>query len=99
MSTHRTRPRATKEAAVEQAVEQTVELTIIARQAGIRIALAHHYLDFELFNPCTNTSETPLFAPTYATRLAKAKHLHQNLSLNYAGTVLVCKILDRIREL
>jgi hypothetical protein len=95
MSIRRARPRAADEAAVEQAVE----LTVVARQAGVRIALARRYLDFGLFEPCTGRSEAPLFAPTCAARLAKAERLRRDLSLNYAGAVLVCEMLDRIREL
>jgi hypothetical protein len=95
MSTRRTPPRATDEVAVEQAVE----LTVVARQAGVRIALARRYLAFGLFDPCEGTSEAPLFAPTCSARLAKAERLRRDLSLNYAGAVLVCEMLDRIREL
>jgi hypothetical protein len=95
MSTRPRRPRAIDEAAVEQAVE----LTVVARQAGVRIALARRYLAFGLFEPCTGTSEAPLFAPTCAARLAKAERLRRDLSLNYAGAVLACEMLDRIREL
>ena len=95
MSARSTRPRATDEVAVEQAVE----LTVVARQAGVRIALARRYLAFGLFDPCEDTSEAPLFAPTCSARLAKAERLRRDLSLNYAGAVLVCEMLDRIREL
>lgn len=92
MSARRTPPRATKEAAVEQAVE----LTVVARQAGVRIALARRYLAFGLFDACAGTSEAPLFEPICAARLAKAERLRRDLSLNYAGAVLVCELLDRI---
>src|SRR5690349_24751719 len=95
MSTRRTPPRATEEVAVEQAVE----LTVVARQAGVRIALARRYLAFGLFDACGGTSEAPLFAPICAARLAKAERLRRDLSLNYAGAVLVCELLDRIGEL
>ena len=95
MSTRRTRPQATEEVAVEQAVE----LTVVAREAGVRIALARRYLAFGLFDPCEGTSEAPMFAPTCSSRLAKAERLRRDLSLNYAGAVLVCEMLDRIREL
>jgi hypothetical protein len=71
MSARRTRPRATDEVAVEQAVE----LTVVARQAGVRIALARRYLAFGLFDPCEGTGEAPLFAPTCSARLAKAERL------------------------
>ncbi len=95
MSARRTPPRATNEAAVEQAVE----LTVVARQAGVRIALARRYLAFGLFDACAGTSEAPLFEPICAARLAKAERLRRDLSLNYAGAVLVCELLDRIGEL
>lgn len=92
MSGRRTPPRATAEAAVEQ----TVELVVVARQAGVRIALARRYLAFGLFDPCAGTTEAPLFAPTCAARLAKAERLRRDLGLNHAGAVLVCELLDRI---
>lgn len=91
MSARRTPPRATVEAAIE--------LAVVARQAGVRIALARRYLAFGLFDPCAGTSEAPLFAGTCAARLAKAERLRRDLDLNYAGAVLVCELLDRIGEL
>ena len=80
-------------------VEQAIELTVVARQAGVRVALARRYLAFGLFESCAGTSEAPLFAPMCAARLAKAERLRRDLSLNYAGAVLVCELLDRIGEL
>ena len=59
MSARRTSPRAHDEAAVEHAVE----LTVVARQAGVRIALARRYLAFGLFEACAGTSDAPLFEP------------------------------------
>jgi chaperone modulatory protein CbpM len=95
MNARRTRSKATDQAAVEQAVE----LTVVARQAGVRISLARRYVGFGLFEACAGTSEAPLFAPVCAARLAKAERLRRDLSLNYAGAVLVCELLDRIEEL
>jgi hypothetical protein len=95
MSARRTVPRAT----VEVAVERAVELGVVARQAGVRITLARRYLAFGLFDPCGGTSDAPLFAPTCAARLAKAERLRRDLDLNFAGSVLVCELLDRIGEL
>src|SRR5215475_3424539 len=95
MSTRRMPPRAAGQARVEQAVE----LTVVARQAGVRIALARRYLAFGLFDWCAGTSDAPLFEPTCAARLAKAERLRRDLSLNYAGAVLVCELLDQIGEL
>jgi hypothetical protein len=94
MNARRTPPSATNQAAVE-----AVELTVVARQAGVRIALARRYLAFGLFESCAGTSEAPLFEPVCAARLAKAERLRRDLSLNYAGAVLVCELLDRIGEL
>lgn len=79
--------------------EQPVELAMIARQAGVRVALVHRYLAFGLFDPCAGTSQTPMFAPSCAGRLAKAERLRRDLGLNYAGAVLACELLDRILEL
>jgi hypothetical protein len=95
MSARRTPPRAK----VEAVVEQSVELGVVARQAGVRIAIARRYLAYGLFDPCAGTSEAPLFAPACAARLAKAERLRRDLDLNYAGAVLVCELLDRIGEL
>jgi hypothetical protein len=94
MSPRRTPPRASV-----AAVEETVELAVVARQAGVRIALARRYLGFGLFDPCAGTRDAPLFAPTCAARLAKAERLRRDLGLNHAGAVLVCELLDRIGEL
>jgi MerR HTH family regulatory protein len=90
----RTSPRGTVTAA-----GQSVELTVVARQAGVRIALARRYLAFGLFDPCAGTTDAPLFASTCAARLAKAERLRRDLDLNHAGAVLVCELLDRIGEL
>jgi len=86
-------------APAEHAEEQPVELAVIARQAGVRVSLVRHYASFGLFEPCSGTSDAPLFEPRCAGRLAKAERLRRDLGLNYAGAVLVCELLDRIREL
>jgi hypothetical protein len=76
-----------------------VELGVVARHAGVRVALVRRYVAFGLFEPCSGTDEAPLFEPWCAGRLAKAERLRQDLGLNYAGAVLACELLDRIREL
>jgi hypothetical protein len=95
MSARRARPLATDLVATDH----PVELTVVARQAGVRIALARRYLAFGLFESCAGTSEAPLYEPMCAARLAKAERLRRDLSLNYSGAVLVCELLDRIGEL
>jgi hypothetical protein len=80
-------------------MSEAIELTVVARQAGVRVALARRYVAFGLFEACAGTSEAPLFEPICAARLAKAERLRRDLSLNYAGAVLVCELLDRIEEL
>ena len=96
----RDRPRAQSPApGASPAVEQPVELTVLARQAGVRVALVRRYLAFGLFEPCEGTSQSPLFAPDCAGRLAKAERLRRDLGLNYAGAVLACELLDRILDL
>lgn len=81
------------------APQQAVGLSVVARDAGVRVALARRYVGFGLFESCAGTTGTPLFAPTCAARLAKAERLRRDLGLNHAGAVLVCELLDRIGEL
>jgi MerR HTH family regulatory protein len=95
MSARPTPPPPTAEATVEQAVE----LAVVARHAGVRIALARRYVGFGLFDPCAGTTDAPLYETTCAARLAKAERLRRDLGLNYAGAVLVCELLDRLAEL
>lgn len=78
---------------------QPVELAVIARQAGVRVSLVRRYVEFGLFEPASGTRKPPLFEPSSASRLAKAERLRRDLGLNYAGAVLACELLDRIREL
>ena len=80
-------------------MSQPVELSVIARQAGVRVTLVRRYIEFGLFEPCSETNRSPLFESSCASRLAKAERLRRDLGLNYAGAVLVCELLDRIREL
>jgi DNA-binding transcriptional MerR regulator len=79
--------------------EEPVELTIVARQAGVRIALVRRYLQFGLLEPHPEPAETPRYHPRSAARVAQAERLRRDLGLNYAGAVLACELLDRIREL
>ncbi len=76
-----------------------VELAMLARQAGVRLSLVRRYHAFGLFDPSAGTSETPLFAPSCAARVAAAERLRRDLGLNFAGAVLACELLDRIVEL
>ncbi|HEY1507973.1 MAG TPA: chaperone modulator CbpM [Solirubrobacteraceae bacterium] len=76
-----------------------VELAVVARQAGVRVTLVRRYVEFGLFEPRSGTDQPPLFEPSCASRLAKAERLRRDLGLNYAGAVLACELLDRIREL
>ncbi len=80
-------------------VEQPIELADVARRAGLRVSLVRRYLAFGLFEPCAGTRGAPLFPAGSAARVAKADRLRRDLGLNSAGAVLVCELLDRIREL
>ena len=82
--------RTSRQASDETAVGHAIELTVVARQAGVQVSLARRYLAFGLFEACADTGDA---------RLAKAERLRRDLSLNYAGAVLVCELLDRIEEL
>lgn len=79
--------------------EELVELAVVARRAGVRVALVRRYLAFGLFEPRTGPTETPQYDQGSAARVAQAERLRRDLGLNYAGAVLACELLDRIREL
>jgi hypothetical protein len=83
----------------DDAVERPIELVVVARRAGLRVSVVRRYLALGLFEPCAGTRAAPLFAPGSAARVAKADRLRRDLDLNSAGAVLVCELLDRIREL
>jgi DNA-binding transcriptional MerR regulator len=84
---------------------ETVELAVVAKRAGVRVALVRRYLEFGLIEPHPATPATPATAetaryhPDSAARVARAERLRRDLGLNYAGAVLVTELLDRIREL
>jgi MerR HTH family regulatory protein len=80
-------------------MSQPVELAVIARQAGVRVTLVRRYIEFGLFEPSSEANQSPLSESSCASRLAKAERLRRDLGLNYAGAVLACELLDRIREL
>ncbi len=58
------------------------------------------YLEFGLIEPHPGApAHAPRFDPGSAARVARAERLRRDLGLNYAGAVVVCELLDRIREL
>lgn len=79
--------------------EERVELAVVARQAGVRVALVRRYVEFGLIEPDPDAGEAPGYHPASAARVARAERLRRDLGLNYAGAVLVSELLDRIREL
>jgi hypothetical protein len=79
--------------------EEPVRLTVVARRAGVRIALVRRYLEFGLFEAHPEPGAAPRYDPGSAARVAQAERLRRDLGLNYAGAVLACELLDRIREL
>jgi MerR HTH family regulatory protein len=79
--------------------DEPVELVVIARRAGVRVALVRRYLEFGLFEAHPEPTETARYDPSNAARVAQAERLRRDLGLNFAGAVLVCELLDRIREL
>jgi hypothetical protein len=81
------------------AFERPIELVAVARRAGLRVSVVRRYLALGLVEPCAGTRGAPMFAPDSAARVAKADRLRRDLGLNSAGAVLVCELLDRIREL
>lgn len=79
--------------------EDPVELAVVAQQAGVRITVVHRYLEFGLFEPHPEPAEAPRYDSHSAARIARAERLRRDLGLNFAGAVLVCELLDRVREL
>ena len=79
--------------------EEPLELAVVAQRAGVRIAVVRRYLEFGLFEPHPEPAEAPRYDPLTAARIARAERLRRDLGLNYAGAVLVCELLDRLREL
>lgn len=79
--------------------EQPVDLAVVARRAGVRITLVRRYLEFGLFEPQPDPGEAPRYDPDSAVRVAQAERLRRDLGLNFAGAVLACELLDRIRQL
>ena len=99
MSSRRIRARPVHAVARDDDTQPPVEIAVLARQAGVRLSLVCRYHAFGLFDPSPGTSETPLFAPSCAARVAAAERLRRDLGLNFAGAVLACELLDRIDEL
>ncbi len=79
--------------------EAPVELVVVAKRAGVRVAVVRRYLEFGLFEPHPEPAEAPRYDPGNAARIARAERLRRDLGLNFAGAVLACELLDRIREL
>ena len=79
--------------------EEPVDLDVVARRAGVRIALVRRYVEFGLFEAHPEPGEAPRYHPRSAARVAQAERLRRDLGLNYAGAVLACELLDRIRQL
>ncbi len=94
------RDRHTGRADRDLVAEETVELTVVARRAGVKIVQVRRYLEFGLFEPHPAAeADPPRFDPRSAARVARAERLRRDLGLNYAGAVLACELLDRIKEL
>ena len=87
--------------------DEAIDLTVLARRAGVRVTLVRRYLEFGLIEPHpgptgepqSEAREAPRYQPDSAARVARAERLRRDLGLNYAGAVLVCELIDRIREL
>jgi DNA-binding transcriptional MerR regulator len=79
--------------------EEPVELTVVAQLAGVRISVVRRYLEFGLIEPQPEPADAARYDPHSVGRIARAERLRQDLGLNFAGAVLACELLDRIREL
>jgi DNA-binding transcriptional MerR regulator len=79
--------------------DEAVELIVVARRAGVRVALVRRYLEYGLFEARPQPGDAPRYDPRHAARVAQAERLRRDLGLNFAGAVLACELLERIREL
>lgn len=79
--------------------EEPIELAVVARRAGVRIAVVRRYQEFGLLEARPQRAEAARYDPESAARIARAERLRRDLGLNFAGAVLACELLDRIREL
>lgn len=78
---------------------ESVDIAVVAQRAGVRITLVRRYLEFGLIESHSEPADEPRYHPDSAARIARAERLRRDLGLNYEGAVLVCELLDRIREL
>ena len=79
--------------------EEKVELAVVARRAGVRVTVVRRYLEFGLIEPHPVRGGEPRYDPRSVVRVAEAERLRRDLGLNYAGAVLACELLERIRKL
>jgi chaperone modulatory protein CbpM len=78
--------------------DEPIHLGVVARQSGVRITAVRRYVEFGLIEPADRAQEAR-YAPDSVARVARAERLRRDLGLNHAGAVLVCELLDRIKEL
>ena len=62
--------------------EGPVELTVVARQAGVRIAVVRRYLEFGLFEAHPEPAEAPRYDPRNAGRIIPIRRQERSTSQN-----------------
>ena len=79
--------------------EEPVELTIVARQAGVRIALVRRYLQFGLLEPHPEPAETPRYHPRSAARVAQAERITRKIAKSrheYSARARGTRLISRL---
>jgi len=74
-------------------------LEALAAEAGLHPALVRRLIALGALDARGGTTLAPLFPRDAAARLARIARLRRDLSVNYAGAVLVCDLLARIEAL
>jgi hypothetical protein len=75
---------------------QPVELHALAREAGLHPDLVGRLVRLGALDSPGARLAGPRFGPDAAARLARVMRLRRDLSLNLAGALLACELLDRI---
>jgi hypothetical protein len=79
--------------------EPLLSLDALAREAGLHPELVRRLVALGAVEPVGGTRAAPLFDTQAPARLARVVRLRRDLGLNYAGALLACELLARIKRL
>ena len=93
----RTRVLAVRRSAPDDA--PLVAIEVLAHEAGLHPELVGRLITLGALEAGGRTGRTPLFPRDAAARLARIVRLRRDLGVNYAGAMLACDLLARIKLL